>query len=249
MGFYRVPKRTGLFCVAWLTLYSQGIRSLWGYERGTNSFAFLFWFLNTPLTQKRSLIKYLYLHNTPTSTYCRFDFDDPVEMPHKVLINVLLCSHTVNAQIRAQQAFSNDMDPNTHTHNGPQPPKMHTVRMNKHPQIQSCCTQTVRMICPLLLLHHPLTSLPVYESYSSLLIYSSLSCRLVNALWSASCVNQATALSQSPASRKHLYVVILCKPCFKQTVHAVFMVYQSICLLQIKFSRRLAGFRVFVRKN
>lgn len=59
-------------------------------------------------------------------------------MPHKVLINVLLCSHTVNAQIRAQQAFSNDMAQNTHTHNGPQPPKIRTVCMNKCPQIPDC---------------------------------------------------------------------------------------------------------------
>lgn len=53
---------------------------------------------------------------------------DLCEMPHKVLINPLLCSHTVSAQIRAQQASSNDLDQDSHmaataTH------KIHILRM------------------------------------------------------------------------------------------------------------------------
>lgn len=36
-------------------------------------------------------------------------------MPHKVLIDALLCSHTENAQIRAQQVASNDLDQQTPT--------------------------------------------------------------------------------------------------------------------------------------
>lgn len=49
----------------------------------------------------------------------KVDRRDLCEMPHKVLIDVLLCSHTVHAQIRAQQAASNDLAQNKtckHTH-------------------------------------------------------------------------------------------------------------------------------------
>lgn len=35
-------------------------------------------------------------------------------MPHKALIDVMLCSHTVSAQIRAQHATSNDLGQGAH---------------------------------------------------------------------------------------------------------------------------------------
>lgn len=37
------------------------------------------------------------------------EWRDLCEMPHKALIDAMLCSHTVSAQIRAQQATSNDL--------------------------------------------------------------------------------------------------------------------------------------------
>lgn len=42
------------------------------------------------------------------------EWRDLCEMPHKALIDAMLCPHTVSAQIRAQQATSNDLGRGAH---------------------------------------------------------------------------------------------------------------------------------------